>query len=115
MVHQVGDARDAAGGDRQLGENLGAGRRRRVDRRRSIGVGVVDEADLRPPLRRLPQRVGDDRPGRVRQPDVVERQIQAPLGCADEGCDTAGNVLGALAAVGQGEDLDQAAPGDGFG
>ena len=65
--------------DRQLGEDLRPRRRRRMDRGRALGVGVVDEADRDAALGRRPQLGGDGLPDRARQAGC--RRAPAP-GCA---------------------------------
>lgn len=77
-----------------------------------LGHVVVGETDLHPALGRSPEGVGDHRPDRVGQADVIERQDQRPLCPADEVDDPPGHHFGLLESalgpdVPEGESLDR--------
>ena len=80
VVHQVGDARDRGGRERQRldrapGPCCGGGGT-------GIVVGVVDvvgEPDRDAALGRADERAADDRRQRIRQPDVVDRDLERVL------------------------------------
>jgi hypothetical protein len=99
VVHQIRDTGHRAGVDRQLREQLGAGARRRLDRRRAGAVDVVEEPHLDPAASRVAQRAGDRVAGRSGQPEVVQRQLERALRAAQEVDDPGRDVVGALATV----------------
>ena len=52
------------------------------------------------------ERVADDRAGRIREVEVVDRDLERLLRRADEGGERVRGVVGRLAAVGQRPDFD---------
>ena len=71
-------------------------------------VDVVDEPDDDAALLRLDQGLGDERGCLVVEADVVERELECPLGGAQELGDLACDVGGGLAAVAVRPELDHA-------
>jgi hypothetical protein len=109
VVHQVGHARDRSGRERQRLDQ----RRIRLGRRRhgrSIRiVDVVGEPDLDPAARRVREGAADDPGERVRQADVVDRDLERFLRRRDETGERMRDLLRRLAAVGERRDLYRAA------
>ena len=70
-------------------------------------VDVVGEPDRDAAGGRVGERAVDDRVERRRQVEVVDRDLERPLGRGDEGRQRVGRVLGGLTAVDQGAELDQ--------
>jgi hypothetical protein len=107
VVHQVRDAGNRGRRERQLIDEL----RPRVGRRRGgrvlRGVDVVREADGDTALGRGGEGALD-RPGQaVREVEVVDRDLERPLGCRDELGERLRRPLGRLAAVDERRELDQ--------
>jgi hypothetical protein len=69
-------------------------------------VLVVDQADLDPARLRGADRLADPVADRSRQANVVERQVERAAGGVDERDDPGGDVLGALTAVGQLDEVE---------
>jgi hypothetical protein len=107
VVHQVGDAGDGGGRERQL---LDEGRLR-ARRRRDVGllpvVDVVREADRDAALRRGDERALDDLPQVVGQVEVVDRDLERLLRAADEVREYVRRALGGLRSVRERVDVDQ--------
>ena len=72
-------------------------------------VDVVGEPDLDPARGGVDEGALDDRCERVRQPEVVDRDLERLLGGRDEAGERVGDVLRRLAAVGERPDLYLAA------
>jgi hypothetical protein len=106
VVHEVGDARDRLRGDV---ERIDQGRLPLRLREERLGLLVVDvegEPDGDAPALRLGDRARDDGRGRLGQVEVVEREVEASLGRAEEVRQRPSDVEGALAPVRQGPDVD---------
>jgi hypothetical protein len=71
-------------------------------------VDVVDEPDRHAAAGGALERPDYERPRLVAEPEVVERELERPLGGVEEAGDVAGDVERALPAVGQRADVDQA-------
>ena len=71
-------------------------------------VDVVDEPDRDAALLCADERARDDLGSLVVETDVVERELERPLGCVQELGDLACNVGGGLAAVAVRPELDHA-------
>jgi hypothetical protein len=70
-------------------------------------VDVVGEAHRNAAVAGALEGVADDLCGRVVQPDVVERDVEAVLGCVDELGDRLRDLGRGLPAVRQRADVDQ--------
>jgi hypothetical protein len=106
-VHQVGDAGDRCGRERQLLDEL----RLRARRRRDVGllrvVDVVREPDGDAALRRADERALDDLLQVVRKVEVVDGDLERLRRGADEVRERAGRALRRLRSVGERLDVDQ--------
>jgi hypothetical protein len=105
VVHEVGRAGNRGGRERQRVEELRVGAGRRGDRDAVILVDVVREADRDAAGRSGGQRALDDRRERVRQPKVVDRDVERVLRGAEPVGERVGRLLRRLAAVGEGAKL----------
>jgi len=72
-------------------------------------VDVVDEPDKDAALLRVDQGLGDERGCLVVEADVVERQLEARAGAAEELGDLVRDIDGALPAVAVEPEVDQPA------
>jgi hypothetical protein len=72
-------------------------------------VEVVGEPDGDAPLRGADERAADDLRELVREPDVVDRDVERALGRREPVGEDVGDLLGRLAAVGQRADVDRIA------
>jgi len=72
-------------------------------------VEVVGEADIDAASRRAGQRIDDDRGQRIRQPDVVDGDLERPLRRRDEVGERVCGLFRRLTAVGESPDLYRAA------
>jgi len=72
-------------------------------------VDVVGEPDLDPARGGVDERALDDRREGIRQPEVVDRDLERLLGRRDEAGERVRDVLRRLAAVGERPDLYRAA------
>src|SRR3954451_24998972 len=106
VVHQVGDSRYRARVDGQLTEDLRAGSGRGVELGGSPRIDVVQEPRGDAACLGLAQLIGDDRSGRVREPKVIERQLEGRACGAQEIGYAPRDRLGRLAAVRQGYDFN---------
>ena len=109
VVHQVGDARNRGGGEGEPFDELRVGLRRHRHRRVVGMVEVVGEPDVDAPCGGGRQRTADDRRERVRQPDVVDRDLERALRGGDEVGECVRGLFRGLAAVGESPDLYRAA------
>jgi hypothetical protein len=107
VVHQVGDAGDGGGRERQLFDEGRLRARRRRDVCLLPVVDVVREPDRDAALRRGDERALDDLPQVVRQVKVVDRDLQRLLRAADEVRERVRRALRGLRAVGERVDVDQ--------
>ena len=71
-------------------------------------VKVVREANVDAACGRRGQRIDDDRRQRIRQPDVVDRDLERPLRRRDEIGECVCGLFRRLAAVGERPDLYRA-------
>jgi hypothetical protein len=102
VVHQVGPARDGAGRDRQRLDLVRPGlRRRRCDGAGRAPVEVVEQPHPDAALPGRAQGAEDDRLGVVVQVDVVDRDVERPLGTLDERREQPRDLERRLAAVGE--------------
>jgi len=106
-VHQVGDAGDGGGRERQLFDECRLRARRRRDVRLLAVVDVVREANRDAALRRGDERALDDLSQVVREVEVVDRDLERLLGAADEVRERVRRALRGLRPVREGVDVDQ--------
>jgi hypothetical protein len=105
VVHQVGDARDAAGREGQRLDQLGLrARRRREDA--LVVVGVVGDPHGHAARRGLAQRPGHQVARLAGQAHVVEGEVERAARVADEGRDPSRHVQRALAPRVEGRHVD---------
>jgi hypothetical protein len=110
VVHQVGHARDARGRKRKRGEQLGIRLRRRRNRRAAPRrVEVVRKPDRDAAARRADERVADDCGDRVRQAQVVDRDVDGVLRRREPVGEQVTDLLRRLPAVGERADVYRAA------
>jgi hypothetical protein len=107
VVHQVGDARDGGGRERQLFDECRLGARRRRDVGLLAVVDVVRETDRDAALRCGDERALDDLPQVVREVEIVDRDLERLLRTADEVRERVRRALRGLRAVGERVDVDQ--------
>ena len=109
MVHEVGDSWDRLGRHLEAVDQARFAPCRREERRRLLVVDVECEADRDAPLLCLDDLVCDDLRGRLLEVEVVQREVEAPLGCLEESGEPLGDLERGLAAVGEGVRLDHEA------
>lgn len=107
MVHQIGDAGNGRGRERQLLDELRLGARRRRDVCLLGVVDVVREPNGDAALRRSDERALDDVLQVVREMEVVDGDLERRRRGADEVRECAGRALRRLRAVGERLDVDQ--------
>jgi hypothetical protein len=107
VVHQVRDAGDGGGRERQLLDQLRLRARRRRDVRLLPVVDVVREPDGDTTLRRADKRALDDLLQVVGEVEVVDRDLQRLPGRADEVRKRVRRALRRLRSVGERVDVDQ--------
>jgi hypothetical protein len=70
---------------------------------------VVGESHGDAPRRRLGERIEKNRPGGIREPNVVDRDVEAVLRRGEPVNEDLDDLRGGLAAVGESPELDQEA------
>ena len=107
MVHQIGDAGNRGGRERQLLDELRLRVRRRGDVRLLGVVDVVREPDGDAALRGSDERALDDPLQVVGEMEVVDGDLERRRRRADEVRERAGRALRGLRSVGERLDVDQ--------
>jgi hypothetical protein len=107
VVHQIGDAGNRGGRERQLLDELRFGVRRRRDVRLLGVVDVVCEPDGDAALRGSDERALDDQLQVVGKMEVVDGDLERCRRGADEVRERAGRALRGLRSVGERLDVDQ--------
>jgi hypothetical protein len=109
-MHQVGCPRDPGGRERQRVDQVGLRARRRWDGRpRAVLVEVVREANGDAAIDCAEQRALDGVRERVRQPQVVDRDVERLLSLRDPVGQQACDLPRRLAAVGERVEVYRAA------
>jgi hypothetical protein len=110
VVHEVGHTRDRGGRERECLDEAGIRARRRRHRRPAgVLVEVVGEPDIDAARCSVRERTANDRGQRVRQPDVVDRDLECALRLRDPVREQVRDLLRRLAAVGERAELYRAA------
>jgi hypothetical protein len=107
VVHEVGDAGNGGGRERQLLDELRLRMRRRRDVRLLGVVDVVREPDCDAALRGSDERTLDDLLQIVRKMEVVDGDLERRRRGADKVRERAGRAPRGLRSVGERLDVDQ--------